>query len=379
MANTKKRIIIYIAIGLAIALAIGGVISARYAADANDPVKLLALGERFLLELDYEQAIVQFLKVIEIEPMNERAYLGAAEAYMGLGQTAEAIAILERGLAALPESAAIAAMLESLRPPQEPEPEPEVEPEPEPEPEPEAAAANDPANWTDLNGQPIFDADYVSNVLGLPAGMFTIYDIPGIDAEPIAYFEAGPHDFGVFNGFGNWGGGWGENGDGTYHFDINGEEMVQYWLAQDGTFEHTTYIYPEGTAHVWGLSEGFTPSDMIRLFRYENPETEELLKDPAAYFAAREPDNTNQNSDTWHFILYNHGGTIFDDGIYATREGYQGFIDYTSFPDGNELLWISYYDYSEADVTRFMDIRFRKADGVFSPFQISYHISPREG
>ena len=59
--------------------------------------ELLDLGEKYLLEMDYEKALVQFLKVIEIEPMNPRGYTGAAEAYIALGRTNEAIAILQRG------------------------------------------------------------------------------------------------------------------------------------------------------------------------------------------------------------------------------------------------------------------------------------------
>jgi tetratricopeptide (TPR) repeat protein len=93
--------------------------------------ELLDLGEKYLLELNYEQAIVQFTKLIEIEPKNARAYLGAAEAYTALGRTDEAIAILEQGLAQLPNNEEILAMLEALRPP---EPTPEVPPEPEPTP-----------------------------------------------------------------------------------------------------------------------------------------------------------------------------------------------------------------------------------------------------
>jgi len=69
--------------------------------------ELLDLGEKYLLEMDYEQAIVQFTKAIEIEPKNERAYLGAAEAYVALGQEDKAIEILEQGLEQLPDSVAI--------------------------------------------------------------------------------------------------------------------------------------------------------------------------------------------------------------------------------------------------------------------------------
>jgi len=75
--------------------------------------ELLDLGERYLLDLDYEQAVAQFLAVIEIEPMNARAYIGAAEAYIALGRTDDAVAVLERGLDAT-DDVAIAEMLARL-------------------------------------------------------------------------------------------------------------------------------------------------------------------------------------------------------------------------------------------------------------------------
>jgi|GEM_PF-2221145 len=76
--------------------------------------ELLDLGERYLLELNYEQAVAQFLAVIEIEPMNARAYIGAAEAYVGLGRDDEAVAILRQGLERLPEKAIIQTILDDL-------------------------------------------------------------------------------------------------------------------------------------------------------------------------------------------------------------------------------------------------------------------------
>ena len=47
--------------------------------------ELLDFGERYLLELNFTQALVNFLAVIDIEPMNPRGYTGAAEAHIGLG------------------------------------------------------------------------------------------------------------------------------------------------------------------------------------------------------------------------------------------------------------------------------------------------------
>jgi tetratricopeptide (TPR) repeat protein len=74
----------------------------------------LSLGEKYLLALDYEQAVVQFLQVIEIEPRNPRGYTGAAEAYIALGDVENAIEILRRGLEATDHEAVVSAQLEAL-------------------------------------------------------------------------------------------------------------------------------------------------------------------------------------------------------------------------------------------------------------------------
>lgn len=75
--------------------------------------ELLDLGEKYLLEQSYEQAVVQFLKAIEIEPMNPRGYTGAAEAYIGLGRTEEAVTVLQQGRERTDDNS-ILSMLEGL-------------------------------------------------------------------------------------------------------------------------------------------------------------------------------------------------------------------------------------------------------------------------
>jgi|GEM_PF-2177220 len=77
-------------------------------------IEALDFGEKYLIELDYEKALIQFLKVIEIEPMNPRGYIGAAEAYVGLGRTTEAIDILQKGLLLLDENAIESTELKSV-------------------------------------------------------------------------------------------------------------------------------------------------------------------------------------------------------------------------------------------------------------------------
>ncbi len=84
----------------------------------NAPARRLAeqldLGNRYLDEMDYEQAVVAFTKAIEIDPMSVDAYIGAAEAYVGLGNEDEAITVLEKGYE-LTSDEEILEMLEELR------------------------------------------------------------------------------------------------------------------------------------------------------------------------------------------------------------------------------------------------------------------------
>jgi hypothetical protein len=78
--------------------------------------ELLDLGEKYLLELDYEQAIVHFTKLIEIEPKNPRGYTGLAEAYGALGDKENTITALRQGQEILPDNTEISALLERLLP-----------------------------------------------------------------------------------------------------------------------------------------------------------------------------------------------------------------------------------------------------------------------
>ena len=74
----------------------------------TNAVEMLSLGEKYLLDLNYEQALVQFLQVIEIEPMNPRGYIAAADAYIGLGDYENAAKIIAKGRAAGFDEAALA-------------------------------------------------------------------------------------------------------------------------------------------------------------------------------------------------------------------------------------------------------------------------------
>lgn len=90
----NKGIILGIIISVIIAMAIGLGI---YNSPTNRMSRQLDLGQKHLEEQDYEQAIYTFNEAIAIDPMCVEAYLGLADAYVGLGDLESAISILECG------------------------------------------------------------------------------------------------------------------------------------------------------------------------------------------------------------------------------------------------------------------------------------------
>ena len=110
--KSKKKIAIIAGIIALVVLSAGVIGAAAY--NNMDSVKLkrqMDLGQRYLEELNYEQAIAAFQAVIEIDPMSTEAYLGMAEAYIGLEDTENAIAILRQGYEAAGQNEEIRQML----------------------------------------------------------------------------------------------------------------------------------------------------------------------------------------------------------------------------------------------------------------------------
>lgn len=97
MKNGKKILLFIISI-LVILLAVANVfLYIHVTSPAQKAGKQLNLGQQYLLELEYEEAVAAFEIVIEIEPKNVAAYMGMAEAYIGMGDIDQAIRVLKRG------------------------------------------------------------------------------------------------------------------------------------------------------------------------------------------------------------------------------------------------------------------------------------------
>ncbi len=95
---TKKKIIMTLLI--AVILIAGGITAAVILSEGSSisvsTFDMLQLADRYLKEMNYEQAIVEFQKILEIEPKNIDAYIGLADAYVALGDNDKAIEVLER-------------------------------------------------------------------------------------------------------------------------------------------------------------------------------------------------------------------------------------------------------------------------------------------
>lgn len=96
---SSKRNIFIVIISTILALGIGVV--AALLIVKNSPASrvnnYLVSGEKYLIAMNYEQAIIQFDKILKIDPMNVDAYIGKAEALSALGRKDEALDVLNEG------------------------------------------------------------------------------------------------------------------------------------------------------------------------------------------------------------------------------------------------------------------------------------------
>lgn len=108
----NKKAIISIVIFLAI-VAIASVVLYK-----NEPVqklkRQLSLGDKYVSELKYEEAILAYEAAIEINPKTESAYIGIARAYIGLRAYDKAKEALERGIAAVGETESLISYMNKI-------------------------------------------------------------------------------------------------------------------------------------------------------------------------------------------------------------------------------------------------------------------------
>lgn len=95
--KNKKKFARAIIAGVIVMIAVTVGILAYYNSDGVRLKRQLDLGNRYLAELNYEEATVAYEAAIAIEPMSVEAYLGLADAYLGKGDYEAAAEKLQRG------------------------------------------------------------------------------------------------------------------------------------------------------------------------------------------------------------------------------------------------------------------------------------------
>ena len=96
-----RKEIIGLIIGLAIAIVvvIAGVAGVLFFLNQETSIEeRLQMGNRYLEELDYDEAIETFQKIMDIDPKCVDAYIGLADAYIGKGDYESAVETLEKGI-----------------------------------------------------------------------------------------------------------------------------------------------------------------------------------------------------------------------------------------------------------------------------------------
>ena len=96
--KSNKGLIISIVAVLVLALIAVLVLFMPKSADAKKISEQLSLSDKYLSELQYEQAEAAYLAVIEIDPKNVDAYLGLADVYIAQGEYDKAAEVLEDAL-----------------------------------------------------------------------------------------------------------------------------------------------------------------------------------------------------------------------------------------------------------------------------------------
>ncbi len=94
----KKRNYILAGVAGAVVIVAVIVLACRQVARSNEVKSSIEMGDRYLSEMDYEQAVVAYEAAIDIDPKNVEANLGLAEAYEGRQMYAYAEAVYQNML-----------------------------------------------------------------------------------------------------------------------------------------------------------------------------------------------------------------------------------------------------------------------------------------
>ena len=337
----KKTIIISIVIFLAI-VAIASVISYK-----NRPVqklkRQLSLGDKYLSEMKYEEAILAYEAAIAIEPKSEEAYIGLANAYIRQEDYENALAAVKRGITSVGETEAFTTLKEELEKQLKPK---ELETKEEPE-----------STDSDVPSHPV-DVDWTFDLYDIWR-----YDLFGKDINKWSVDELGEYLIG--NGYLN------EEDGGRYyryHDDdgkTNGAQYTTSVLVYLFTYDNSVRIENDKNNIRWWEVGRSISSPMYRERSYDIdiPDLDEMSKDT---FLERLPDGFFKTNGT--FTYFNNGYAI---SSIDTTNLYHCWTGDETSPE-IEVIRYEFAIYEDETVTRSYRIEFENDTGQL--FRISYHV-----
>ncbi len=113
--KTKHIVIAVITFLVSICIVAAGLMLYGYNNVDRQIQEQLRLGQKYLSEMKYEEAIVAFHKAITLDPKNTEAYLNLADAYAANGRLEEALKVLENAPTDIADSDEIEAKLEKIQ------------------------------------------------------------------------------------------------------------------------------------------------------------------------------------------------------------------------------------------------------------------------
>lgn len=114
MGKSKKPVLIVVISVIVVIAVVAAIMLIPRAASADKLTEQLNLGEKYLSELNYEQAVIAYTEAIAIDPKNPDAYIGLAEAYLAQGEYDDALDILEQAMEELGENEEIEELQENI-------------------------------------------------------------------------------------------------------------------------------------------------------------------------------------------------------------------------------------------------------------------------
>lgn len=99
--EAKNQIALIIMISIVALIAITFAVFFFSGSKGRELKKCLNLGQQYLTEMNYDQAIASFKKALELDPLSADAYLGMAEVYREIGDLEKAEKTLETGIEVL--------------------------------------------------------------------------------------------------------------------------------------------------------------------------------------------------------------------------------------------------------------------------------------